>query len=282
MAGVKRQYMGCAGRVANGINTVHLSYVRERTGHALVGARQWIPAEDIKDPVKSLVTGSASGPAVPDEGPAGHDLLEDAYADGLSRRHRLRRRGSTAAALNCASTWRAPARPTSCGWRLPSPLPRPRHHGDLHGGREEAADGQESAGRSAPRARAPRASAGMPGPGSPPRRRPTASSSAVTWSPASWPSTTATSPEGQPCPQAPPDQGRRAEMAGGGGFRVRQGLLRPGPVPGQALHRDPAPPRPGHGRPRDLRRHRRPAQGPHRHPGTAARPARPRRPPTLA
>jgi SRSO17 transposase len=24
-AGVKRQYMGCAGRVANGINTVHLS-----------------------------------------------------------------------------------------------------------------------------------------------------------------------------------------------------------------------------------------------------------------
>jgi SRSO17 transposase len=56
-SGVKRQYMGCAGRVANGINTVHLSYVREKTGHALAGARQWIPAEDIKDPVKSLVTG---------------------------------------------------------------------------------------------------------------------------------------------------------------------------------------------------------------------------------
>jgi SRSO17 transposase len=37
-AGVKRQYMGCAGRVANGINTVHLSYVREGTGHALTGA----------------------------------------------------------------------------------------------------------------------------------------------------------------------------------------------------------------------------------------------------
>jgi hypothetical protein len=31
--------------VANGITTVHLSYVRERTGHALIGARQWIPAE---------------------------------------------------------------------------------------------------------------------------------------------------------------------------------------------------------------------------------------------
>ena len=31
-AGVKRQYLGCAGKVANGINTVHLSYVREGPG----------------------------------------------------------------------------------------------------------------------------------------------------------------------------------------------------------------------------------------------------------
>jgi SRSO17 transposase len=37
-AGVKRQYLGCVGKVANGINTVHLSYVREGTGHALIGA----------------------------------------------------------------------------------------------------------------------------------------------------------------------------------------------------------------------------------------------------
>ena len=56
-AGVKRQYMGCAGRVANGTNTVHLSYVREKTGHALAGARQWIPAEHIDNPVKSLAMG---------------------------------------------------------------------------------------------------------------------------------------------------------------------------------------------------------------------------------
>jgi SRSO17 transposase len=27
-AGVKRQYLGCVGKVANGINTVHLAYVR--------------------------------------------------------------------------------------------------------------------------------------------------------------------------------------------------------------------------------------------------------------
>ena len=31
-AGVKRQYLRCVGKVANGITTVHLAYVRERTG----------------------------------------------------------------------------------------------------------------------------------------------------------------------------------------------------------------------------------------------------------
>jgi hypothetical protein len=56
-AGVKRHYMGCEGRAANGINMVHLSYVREETGHVLAGTRQRIPAEDIKNPVESLVTG---------------------------------------------------------------------------------------------------------------------------------------------------------------------------------------------------------------------------------
>jgi len=71
-AGVKRQYMGCAGRVANGINTVHLSYVREKTGHALAGARQWIPQEQVNDPVRSLITGLPLGPALPDERTAGH------------------------------------------------------------------------------------------------------------------------------------------------------------------------------------------------------------------
>jgi DDE superfamily endonuclease len=56
-AGVKRHYLGCAGKVANGITTVHLSYVRDKTGHALIGARQWIPAEHLADLVKSLLMG---------------------------------------------------------------------------------------------------------------------------------------------------------------------------------------------------------------------------------
>jgi SRSO17 transposase len=83
-SGVKRQYMGCAGRVANGINTVHLSYVREKTGHALAGARQWIPAEDIRDPVRSLAVGLPLGLRFRTKGELAIDVLTDAYGDGLS------------------------------------------------------------------------------------------------------------------------------------------------------------------------------------------------------
>src|ERR1700741_2359693 len=83
-AGVKRQYMGCAGRVANGINTVHLSYVRERTGHALIGARQWVPAEDIADPVKSLVAGLPLDLRFRTKGQLAADVLGGAYGDGLA------------------------------------------------------------------------------------------------------------------------------------------------------------------------------------------------------
>ena len=84
-AGVKRQYMGCAGRVANGINTVHLSYVREANGlHVLIGARQWVPAEDIADPVKSLVTGLPLDLRFRTKGQLAIDVMEDACGDGLA------------------------------------------------------------------------------------------------------------------------------------------------------------------------------------------------------
>jgi SRSO17 transposase len=82
-AGVKRQYMGCAGRVANGINTVHLSYVREKTGHALIGARQWIPAEHLQDPVKSLVMGLPLDLQFRTKGQLATGICAGAYADGI-------------------------------------------------------------------------------------------------------------------------------------------------------------------------------------------------------
>jgi SRSO17 transposase len=81
---VKRQYMGCAGRVANGINTVHLSYVREKTGHCLAGARQWIPEEQVKDPVRSLVTGLPLDLRFRTKGQLAIGILDEAWADGLS------------------------------------------------------------------------------------------------------------------------------------------------------------------------------------------------------
>ncbi len=82
-AGVKRQYLGCAGRVANGINTVHLSYVHEKTGHALIGARQWIPREHIEDPVKSLLMGLPLDLAFRTKGQLAIDVSNDAAADGI-------------------------------------------------------------------------------------------------------------------------------------------------------------------------------------------------------
>ena len=43
-AGVKRQYLGCAGRVANGINVVFASYAAP-AGHAVIGARLYVPRD---------------------------------------------------------------------------------------------------------------------------------------------------------------------------------------------------------------------------------------------
>lgn len=83
-AGVKRQYLGCAGRVANGINMVHLSYVREGTGHALAGARQWIPREQAADPVTSLVTGLPPDLRFRTKGQLAIDICAEAYADGVT------------------------------------------------------------------------------------------------------------------------------------------------------------------------------------------------------
>ena len=82
-AGVKRQHMGCAGGVANGINTVHLAYVREKTGHALIGARQWIPREHIDDPVKSLRTGLPLDLRFRTKGQLATGICQDAAADGI-------------------------------------------------------------------------------------------------------------------------------------------------------------------------------------------------------
>ena len=70
-----------AGKEANGITTVHLAYVRERTGHALIGARQWIPAEHIGDPVRSLVMGLPPDLVFRTKGQLAIDICAKALAD---------------------------------------------------------------------------------------------------------------------------------------------------------------------------------------------------------
>jgi SRSO17 transposase len=82
-AGVKRQYLGCVGKVANEINTVHLAYVREGAGHALIGAREWIPAEHLKAPVKSVVMGLPADLVFRTKGQLAIDILAEAFADGV-------------------------------------------------------------------------------------------------------------------------------------------------------------------------------------------------------
>ena len=59
-AGVKRQYLGCAGRVANGINVVYATYAAA-AGHAAVAARLYLPADWAGDRERRRAAG------VPDE-----------------------------------------------------------------------------------------------------------------------------------------------------------------------------------------------------------------------
>jgi SRSO17 transposase len=82
-AGVKRHYLGCAGKVANGITTVHLAYAREGAGHVLAAARQWIPAEHIDDPVKQQAMGLPRDLVFATKGQIAIGLLAEVLADGI-------------------------------------------------------------------------------------------------------------------------------------------------------------------------------------------------------
>lgn len=73
---------GARGRVANGINTVHLSCVREKTGHALIGARSGSPRAG-RRPGEVPAHGAAARPRIPHQGTAGIDVCAAAYADGI-------------------------------------------------------------------------------------------------------------------------------------------------------------------------------------------------------
>jgi SRSO17 transposase len=123
-AGVKRQYLGCVGKVANGINTVHLAYVREGTGHALIGAREWIPAAQIGDPVRSLLMGLPQDLVFRTKGQLASDILTEVLADGV-RLDFVCGDEAYGSCTSCASTWRTTVRPTCCGSPAASAWPWP-------------------------------------------------------------------------------------------------------------------------------------------------------------
>ncbi len=79
-AGVKRQYMGCTGQVANGVNTVHCSYAT-RSGHALIGARLYLPPEQLEDPDRRAALGIPTDLAFRTKPQLGIDIITDAIAD---------------------------------------------------------------------------------------------------------------------------------------------------------------------------------------------------------
>jgi SRSO17 transposase len=79
-AGAKRQYMGCAGRVANGVNTVYYSYATPG-GHALVGARIYLPEEQLADPGRRAALGIPADVEFTTKPQLAQDILTDMIAD---------------------------------------------------------------------------------------------------------------------------------------------------------------------------------------------------------
>lgn len=80
-AGVQRQYMGCAGRIANGVNTVYCSYATEG-GHALVGAAIYLPAGQCDDPERRAAMGVPDDVVFRTKPQLAQDILTDMIADG--------------------------------------------------------------------------------------------------------------------------------------------------------------------------------------------------------
>jgi SRSO17 transposase len=79
-AGVKPQYMGCAGRIANGVNTVYCSYATPG-GHALIGARIYLPKDQLTDPDRRAALGIPPNVVFKTKPQLAQDVLADAIAD---------------------------------------------------------------------------------------------------------------------------------------------------------------------------------------------------------
>ena len=82
-AGVKRQYVGCAGRVSNAVNVVYATWATVR-GHALAGARPYLPKEWACDPRLRAVAAIPQQVQFRTKPQLAIDILTDLHAAGLA------------------------------------------------------------------------------------------------------------------------------------------------------------------------------------------------------
>lgn len=80
-AGVKRQYAGCVGKVTNAVNVVYCTYATAR-GHAIVGARPYLPQEWIDDPDRRERAGIDEAVTFRTKPQLARDLLAELHAAG--------------------------------------------------------------------------------------------------------------------------------------------------------------------------------------------------------
>jgi SRSO17 transposase len=79
--GVKRQYVGCAGRISNAINVVYCSFATA-AGHAGVGARPYLPCELAGDPDRRERDRVPEQVVFATKPELGRQILADLHADG--------------------------------------------------------------------------------------------------------------------------------------------------------------------------------------------------------
>lgn len=76
-----RQYMGCTGQVAGGVNTVYCSYATPG-GHALVGAKLYLPQAQLDDPDRRTALGISDEAVFRTKPRLAQDLLDEMISDG--------------------------------------------------------------------------------------------------------------------------------------------------------------------------------------------------------
>jgi SRSO17 transposase len=103
-AGVKRQYLGCAGRVANGINVVYASYAA-LSGHAVIEARLYVPKDWADDRQRRQAAGIPGDLEFKTKPALATAIVQQLRTEGAARRGSPATK-STAATPNCGRRWK--------------------------------------------------------------------------------------------------------------------------------------------------------------------------------